>query len=207
MVHCVLLPPTCGWCSGAFPRWSGSGPAFVSLCSRSWSRCRRYLSGETGKKGKNWTYSKVLKSQIKANSEINLTDIMSLVKHHHGFLGEFFRHQVSDLWVQQVVVAVHDDVGVQDLKGNKETEKTQRRHHTHHVCSEPDLPSNGPDNTDTSLSSGQSPSGRPGCRCRQEAGPDVRPSQTPATNPERQVELEETNKPTWSWTLGGKTNV
>lgn len=55
---------------------------------------------------------------------------MSLVKHHHGFLGEFFRHQVSDLWVQQVVVAVHDDVGVQDLKGNKETEKTQRRHHT-----------------------------------------------------------------------------
>ena len=47
---------------------------------------------------------------------------MSLIKHHNRFLGEFLGHQVGDLRVQQVVVAVHDDVGVKDLKGIKTEE-------------------------------------------------------------------------------------
>ena len=44
---------------------------------------------------------------------------MSLIKHHDRFLGEFLGHQVGDLRVQQVVVAVHHDVSVEDLKGTK----------------------------------------------------------------------------------------
>lgn len=48
-----------------------------------------------------------------------LTDIMSLVEHHYRALGQLFGHQVSYLWVQQVMVAVHHDVSVQDLRGGK----------------------------------------------------------------------------------------
>lgn len=45
------------------------------------------------------------------------------------------------------------------------------------VCS----PNTEPDNTDTSLSVCQSPSGRPGCRCQQEEEPAGRQSRTPET--------------------------
>lgn len=44
---------------------------------------------------------------------------MSLIKHHHRALGQLFGHQVSNLRVQQVMVAVHHDVSVQDLRGGK----------------------------------------------------------------------------------------
>lgn len=49
-----------------------------------------------------------------------LTYIMSLIKHHHRFLRQLFGHQVGYLGVQQVVVAVHHNVGMQDLRGNKD---------------------------------------------------------------------------------------
>lgn len=42
---------------------------------------------------------------------------MGLVKHYYRFLGELFGHQVSNLGVQQVVIAVHHDVGMQNLRG------------------------------------------------------------------------------------------
>lgn len=51
----------------------------------------------------------------------SLTYIMSLIKHDHRLLGELFGHQVSYLGVEQVVVAVHHDVGVQDLRGTAVT--------------------------------------------------------------------------------------
>jgi hypothetical protein len=40
------------------------------------------------------------------------TNIVSFVKDHHCFLGEFFRDLFSNLRVQQVVIAVHHDVGM-----------------------------------------------------------------------------------------------
>lgn len=40
------------------------------------------------------------------------TYIMSLVEHHHRLLGQLFGHQVSYLGVQQVMVAVHHNVGM-----------------------------------------------------------------------------------------------
>jgi len=48
---------------------------------------------------------------------------MSLIKHHHRLLGQLFGHQVSYFGVQQVVVAVHNNVGVQDLKENIDRRK------------------------------------------------------------------------------------
>lgn len=48
-----------------------------------------------------------------------LTNIVSLIEHHHGALGQFFGNQVGNLWVQQVMVAVHHDVSMQDLRGGK----------------------------------------------------------------------------------------
>lgn len=48
-----------------------------------------------------------------------LTYIMSLIEHHNRFLGQLFGHQVSYLGVQQVMVAVHHNVGMQDLRGKK----------------------------------------------------------------------------------------
>lgn len=67
---------------------------------------------------------------------MTLTYIMSLVKHHHRLLGQLFGHQVSDLGVQQVVVAVHHNVGVQDLRGNKDRrEKTgQAKRYNTKLC-------------------------------------------------------------------------
>lgn len=47
-----------------------------------------------------------------------LTYIMSLIKHHYRFLSQLFGHQISYLGVQQVVVAVYHDVGMQDLSRN-----------------------------------------------------------------------------------------
>lgn len=41
---------------------------------------------------------------------------MSLIKYHYRFLCQLFRHQISYLGVQQVVVAVHHNVGMQDLR-------------------------------------------------------------------------------------------
>lgn len=49
-----------------------------------------------------------------------LTNIMGLVEHHYRLLGQLFGHQVSYLGVQQVVVAVHHNVGMQDLKRDKD---------------------------------------------------------------------------------------
>ena len=49
-----------------------------------------------------------------------LTYVVSLVEHHYGFLRQLLGHQVSYLGVQQVVVAVHHNVGVQDLRGSKD---------------------------------------------------------------------------------------
>lgn len=51
--------------------------------------------------------------------ELYITYVVGLIKHHHRLLGQFFGHQVSDLWVQQVVVTVHHDVGMQELRGNR----------------------------------------------------------------------------------------
>jgi len=52
------------------------------------------------------------------NGTVTLTYVVSLIKHHHRVLGQLFGHQVSDLRVQQVVVAVHHDVSVQELRGD-----------------------------------------------------------------------------------------
>ena len=41
---------------------------------------------------------------------------MSFVEDDHRFLGEFFGDKVSDLGVEEVVVAVDHNVGVQDLR-------------------------------------------------------------------------------------------
>lgn len=41
---------------------------------------------------------------------------MGLIKNHHRLLGQLLGHQVGYLWVQQVVVAVHNDVGMKNLK-------------------------------------------------------------------------------------------
>ena len=40
---------------------------------------------------------------------------MSLIKHHYRLLGQLFGHQISYLGVQQVVIAVNHNVGMQDL--------------------------------------------------------------------------------------------
>lgn len=53
-----------------------------------------------------------------------LTDIMSLVKHHHRALGQLLGYQVGDLRVQQVMVAVHHDVSVQDLRGGQRSKES-----------------------------------------------------------------------------------
>ena len=44
-----------------------------------------------------------------------LTDVVGLIKDDHGLAGQLLGHQVSNLGVQQVVVAVDHHVGVQDL--------------------------------------------------------------------------------------------
>lgn len=44
-----------------------------------------------------------------------LTDVVGLVKDDHGLAGQLLGHQVGNLGVQQVVVAVDHHVGVQDL--------------------------------------------------------------------------------------------
>lgn len=44
---------------------------------------------------------------------------MSLIEHHDRALGQLLGYQVSYLWVQQVMVAVHHNVSVQDLRGSK----------------------------------------------------------------------------------------
>lgn len=41
---------------------------------------------------------------------------MSLIEHHYRLLGELFGYQVSYLRVQQVMVAVHHNVSMQDLR-------------------------------------------------------------------------------------------
>lgn len=61
---------------------------------------------------------------------MTLTYIMSLIKHHYRILGQLFGHQISYLGVQQVVVAVHHNVGMQDLTGNE-----HRRYNTD-LCEE-----------------------------------------------------------------------
>lgn len=48
---------------------------------------------------------------------------MSLIKHHDRLLGQLFGHQISYLGVQQVVIAVNHNVGMQDLWGNKDKER------------------------------------------------------------------------------------
>lgn len=44
-----------------------------------------------------------------------LTDVVGLVKDDHSLAGQLLGHQVGNLGVQQVVVAVDHHVGVQDL--------------------------------------------------------------------------------------------
>ena len=44
---------------------------------------------------------------------------MGLVKHHHSLLGQLLGHQVCYLGVQEVVVAVHHDVGMEDLQNDQ----------------------------------------------------------------------------------------
>lgn len=44
-----------------------------------------------------------------------LTDVVGLVEDHHGLAGQLLGHQVCNLGVQEVVVAVNHHIGVQDL--------------------------------------------------------------------------------------------
>jgi len=46
---------------------------------------------------------------------VTLTNIVSLIEDDDGLLGEFLGDDVSDLGVQEVVVAVHDNVRLLNL--------------------------------------------------------------------------------------------
>lgn len=46
-----------------------------------------------------------------------LTNVVGLVKDHHSLAGQLLGHQVGNLGVQEVVVAVNHHVGMQDLGG------------------------------------------------------------------------------------------
>ena len=42
---------------------------------------------------------------------------MCLIKDNTGLLWDIFRHDISNLWVQQVMIAVDYNVGIGDLMG------------------------------------------------------------------------------------------
>lgn len=61
---------------------------------------------------------------------------MSLIEHHYRLLGELFGYQVSYLRVQQVMVAVHHNVSMQDLRGSTGKRRTRISHKTKEPTSE-----------------------------------------------------------------------
>lgn len=44
-----------------------------------------------------------------------LTNVVGFIEDHDGLAGQLFGHQVCDLGVQEIVVAVNHHVGMQDL--------------------------------------------------------------------------------------------
>ena len=48
-----------------------------------------------------------------------LTDVVGLIEDHNCFAGQLLGHQVCNLGVQEVVVAVNHHVGMQDLGGQE----------------------------------------------------------------------------------------
>lgn len=147
---------------------------------------------------------------------------MSLIKHHYRLLGQLFGHQISDLGVQQVVVAVHYYVSMQDLKTREKTGPDSNITtlfcnpvgYTFPVCSGLycNVLSSVPDSTDTSPSSCQSLSGRQGCRCQQEEEPVGRLHQTPAnTNQSEEKRLMTDTSPSHInesvWSFQAKTST
>lgn len=57
---------------------------------------------------------------LSAQPDTLLTDVVSFIEDHNGLAGQLFGHQVCDLGVQEVVVAVNYHVGVQDLGTQRE---------------------------------------------------------------------------------------
>ena len=47
--------------------------------------------------------------------DADIVNVVGLVKHDDAVLGQLARHELGDLWVQQVVVAVDNDVAEGDL--------------------------------------------------------------------------------------------
>lgn len=48
-----------------------------------------------------------------------LTNVVGLIEDHHGLSGQLLGHQVCNLGVQEVVVAVNHHIGMQDLGGEE----------------------------------------------------------------------------------------
>lgn len=56
-----------------------------------------------------------------------LTNVMSFIKNNYGLLGELLGDHICDLWVQEVVVTVDYDVGMEDLPGVGKGRRHQRK--------------------------------------------------------------------------------